>query len=639
MKNLNASMRLKVKRDTFFYPDPKGSVYFRNNVGSFRMEGSGIDQWIEILLPVFNGEHTLAELTEDLPAEYQERVYDIAASLFQNGFVQDVSQDRPHQLADKVLKKYASQIEFLGNVADSGAYRFMSYRQANVLAIGSGPIFVSLVAALLDSGLSKLHMLITDSIPTNRQRIDELAAHARKTDPEIAIVEHGLQREGKISWREAVQPFDSVLYVSQEGHVEDLRQLNAICREEGKLLFPAICLQQVGMAGPLVHPDSEGCWESAWRRVHQAAICKEQEQHAFTSTAGAMLANVVVFEWFKTITGVNEKEPRNKVFLLDLETLEGNWHSFLPHPLVRGNMTMERIQDLERHLEQNKDRSESNGLIPYFSTLTSAETGIFHIWEEGDLKQLPLAQCRIQAVDPLSEGPAGLLPEMVCTGLTHEEARRESGLEGVEAYVMRMVRELEPDDFIGVGAGETMAEGVCRGLLRCLSKELGKQQTAHIPAVFPVHVSEVEDARCQYYLQALTTMQGAPKIGLGEEVLGFPVVWVGSGGRWYGSAGLHVTLALRKSLQQALLHAQNEREFPTPQVEQASSVLLAEKEPQRLVITAVDDASFHQDVLQSALQILNNHRKQLILFDLAGEPFWKEELAGVYGVSLREEGA
>ncbi|RNB77498.1 putative thiazole-containing bacteriocin maturation protein [Brevibacillus panacihumi] len=638
MTKLDSSMRLKVKRDTFFYPDPKGSVYFRNNVGSFRMEGNGIDQWIEILLPVFDGEHTLGELTEDLPAEYQERVYDIAASLFQNGFVQDMSQERPHQLADKILQKYAPQIEFLRNVADSGAYRFMSYRQANVLAIGSGPIFVSLVAALLDSGLPKLHMLITDSIPTNRQRIEELAAHARKTDPEVAIVELGQQRDEKISWREAVQPFDSILYVSQDGHVEELRQLNAICREEGKLLFPAICLQQVGMAGPLVHPDSEGCWESAWRRVHQSAIRNEHELHVYSSTAGAMLANVTVFEWFKTITGVNEKEARNKVFLLDLETLEGNWHSFLPHPLVQGNMTMERIQDQERHLEQNEERSESNGLIPYFSTLTSAETGIFHIWEEGDLKQLPLAQCRIQAVDPLSEGPAGLLPEMVCTGLTHEEARREAGLEGIEAYAMRMVQGTGPDDFIGVGAGETKAEGVCRGLLRCLSNELAKNQKVEIPSVFPMQVSEVEDARCQYYLQALTTMQGAPKIGLGEEVLGFPVVWVGSGGRWYGSAGLHVTLALRKSLQQALLHAQNEGESPAPHVRQASSVLLAEKEPQCLVIPSLDDASCHQDVLQSALQVLKSHRKQLILFDLALESFQKEELAGVYGVLLREEG-
>ena len=106
MTRLDSSMRLKVKKDTFFLPDAKGNVYFRNNVGSFRMEGNGVDQWIEKLLPVFNGENTLGELTDKLPKEYRDRVFEIAENLFQNGFVQDVSQDRPHQLTDKICKRY-----------------------------------------------------------------------------------------------------------------------------------------------------------------------------------------------------------------------------------------------------------------------------------------------------------------------------------------------------------------------------------------------------------------------------------------------------------------------------------------------------------------------------------------------------
>ena len=40
------------------------------------------------------------------------------------------------------------------------------------------------------------------------------------------------------------------------------------------------------------------------------------------------------------------------------------------------------------------------GLLLYFRRLTSAESGIFHLWEEGDLKQLPLFQCRVQVVNP-----------------------------------------------------------------------------------------------------------------------------------------------------------------------------------------------------------------------------------------------
>ncbi|MGM9955216.1 MAG: bacteriocin maturation protein, partial [Peribacillus sp.] len=168
MKNLTPSMRLKVNRDTFFLPEPNGGVYFRNNVSSFRMEGRTIVQWIEQLIPMFNGEHALSDLTDGLPGPYRNRVMEIAEVLYKNGFVRDISQDAPHQLTDRIVDKYASQIAFLDSVGDSGARRFQDYRQLKVLAIGSGPFFVSLVSALLESGLPAFHIHIKDSESTNR---------------------------------------------------------------------------------------------------------------------------------------------------------------------------------------------------------------------------------------------------------------------------------------------------------------------------------------------------------------------------------------------------------------------------------------------------------------------------------------
>jgi putative thiazole-containing bacteriocin maturation protein len=147
MTSLNPSMRLKVKRDTFFLPESNRGVYFRNNISSFRMEGNTIDRWVEKLIPMFNGEYTLGNLTEGLPGPYRDRVYEIAEVLYRNGFVRDISQDHPHQLEDQVLKRHASQIEFVDSFVDSGAYRFQIYRQAKVLAVGSGPFFVSLVSS------------------------------------------------------------------------------------------------------------------------------------------------------------------------------------------------------------------------------------------------------------------------------------------------------------------------------------------------------------------------------------------------------------------------------------------------------------------------------------------------------------
>jgi putative thiazole-containing bacteriocin maturation protein len=344
---------------------------------------------------------------------------------------------------------------------------------------------------------------------------------------------------------------------------------------------------------------------------------------------------VIVFELFKTVTGVSEQ--RNSFFLLDLETLEGNWHPFMPHPLIYGYAAAQRVQVSNSWMDGSSDTSVSNRLLPFFNRLTSAQTGILHIWEEGDLRQLPLSQCRVQAVDPLSEGPARLLQNLVCTGLTHEEARREAGLTGIEAYVSRLAGVLvQTKEIVGIGVGETAAEGVIRGLQANLTEQLALQQKVRKQPVIRVQLSKVEDEGCRFYLQAFTAMRGTPTIALGEEVSGFPVVWVGTGDCWYGSVGLNMTMAFQKVLKAALQKVQNNAECRANQVLEASSVQFGKEVAVDLAIPS-SEGTAQPKVLREALQILKKNGKQLFIVDLAVEPFLKEGLDGVFGVSLREE--
>ncbi|MDR7002085.1 putative thiazole-containing bacteriocin maturation protein [Neobacillus niacini] len=650
MTNLTSSSRLKAKRDTFFLPDPKGGVYFRNNVSSFRLEGQTIYQWIEKLLPMFNGEQTLEALTEGLTGPYRDRVYEIAETLYKNGFVRDVSKDIPHQLNRQVLEKFASQIEFIENFVESGAYQFQEYRQAKVLAVGSGPFLISLVSALMESGLPKLNVVITEPIPTNRLRLNELVQNARKIDSDVELEEVPYHKgAGKNFWKQAVQPYDWILYVSQDGNVNELRKLNQVCQEEKKAFLPAICLEKLGFFGPLTHPESEGCFESAWRRIHQPVVEADGEPQSFSSTSGAILANVSVFEFFKKATGIAGSNQSNQIYLLNLETMEGDWLSFIPHPSVMSKSGKpELVEDLDVRLKQESDRNEQKDLLEYFSRLTSEEIGIFHTWEERNLPQLPLSQCYVQSVNPVSRGPAELLPEVVCLGLTHEEARRNAGLMGIEMYVSKMIYPSHvydfknqtdkvganlPEGFIGIGSGETIAEAVCRGLQAYLDEELKNRKGDHLNTVFGVPMGAIEDNRCRFYLNALTTLNGSPAIGLKEDILGFPVVWVRSNGCWYTGTGLNTTLALRNTLQQALLYAQNQKNFVEKQ--EKESMIYLEKKETKLEVPSCEEMT-QLDLFQSSIQVLNQNSKQLFVYDLSIEPFLKEGLAGVYGVQVRE---
>ncbi|WP_067932730.1 putative thiazole-containing bacteriocin maturation protein [Alicyclobacillus kakegawensis] len=641
MNALRPSMRMKVKADTFFVPDPNGDgVYFRNNEGSFRIEGRSIHLWVEKLLPVFNGQHTLQELTDGLPEPYRDRVYDIAELLYKNGYVRDVSTDLPHQLSHQVAMKYAPQIEFLDSLGGNGAYRFQRYREAKALVVGCGPFLLALTGALLETGLPRVHLLVTDSTPTNRQRITELESHFQQADPEVAVVElEPLQKPG--AWRETVRRFDAVFYVSPSLDLTELLALQSACRAERCLFVPAVFAEQAGMAGPLVGPDSKVCWESAWRRLHRSAVCKDPELHPFSPTAAALLANVAVFEWFKSVTEVDDPHTEASVFLLNLETLEGDWHSCLPHPLVSGLVSPQRV-DKSRILDDTRDFSDGeNGVLSYFAGLTSTTTGVFHLWEEGSLRQFPLPQCRVQPVDPLSPGPALLLPDLVGTGFTHVEARREAGLLGIEAYVARLAEQVVPpalahrDECIGVGAGVTAAEAVCRGLEKCLAAALRKQLACTSPRVVPVKLGTVEDKHGHFYLQSLAALETNVVIGLGQAICGFPVVWVGANGRWYASVGLNETLALRAALQQALC-AQSPTEGPAMCAFQGPSVHLTDKPPSILAIPSCAAVSW-AEVLRVALTVLRRNHKRIDILDLTLEPFLGQPLAGVFGVLVRDE--
>lgn len=654
MMTVNPSARLKVKRDTFYVPEPYGGVYFRNNTCSFRMEGEEIDLWIEQLLPMWDGEQTMAELTDGLPEAHASRVYEIAAMLYANGFLRDVSEDRPHSLSGQIVRSYASEIEFLEQFGPSAAYRFQTYRQAKVLAIGSGPLLLSSAAALLESGIPELYVLITDTEPTDRCRLREFAAHVKLRDSGVTLheasvsAEESQRRSGRGSvWNDAVMPFDTVMYVSRGEDFGELLAVQAACREQNKRFVPAVYLTSVGIAGPFALPGGDVSWESAWRRVHRTVLTRERPSDAYSSTAGAMLANIVVFELLKTIAGAGEANRSRSVYLLDLETLEGGWHSFVPHPVAAGVPT--EPVDAAARLKASDEASRGEEWLSGFARLTSPATGIFHTWDEGELIQLPLSQCRVQAADPLSEGPAERLQEIVGGGMTHEEARREAALAGVESYVRRWsagqggIERLEPeeaDSGLGIGAGETAAEALARALHDCLGKELRRKVADQEPAAAPVWIAALEDAAARFYYQALSRIGGTPIVGIGEHVFGMPVVWVGAGGRWYGGAGLTATLALREALREAVLQEQNrpsERAVVTKgHVVQTSSVYVDDESPAMPLDVPACDAEL-SDAVQAALQRMQAAGKRPYVFDMAVEPFLREQLAGVFGVALREE--
>ncbi|CAG7654847.1 hypothetical protein ACFQI7_23055 [Paenibacillus allorhizosphaerae] len=507
----------------------------------------------------------------------------------------------------------------------------MSFQEEGVLAVGSGPILLSLIESWYESGSSKLAVFVTSFQPTDMAALTKLAEDAQRSNPDVTLHIAAAAGGEVPDWRTIIRPFSFILYVSHCGDLEELRQLQHACIAERKPMLPAIVLKGIGMAGPLLHSDGNGSWESAWRRLHRTVFPRDGEPHCFSAAAAALLSNILVHEWHIAAAGAKEPNCVNQCFVLNPAALTGSWHPVTPHPLVSGYEPARPVE-LELTIGANDEPEDPEEWYAGFNRLTSQVTGVFHVWEECDLIQLPLAQCLVQAADPLSEGPAMLLPPLVRSGLTHEEARRESGLAGLEAYADRMIPLLfsgwssSRHDEIGVGTGCSIAEAVGRGLTSCLSKTWGKRTVSDERAITRIHCTAVEDVRCRFYLQALKRIEGKPLIAVGEPLLGFPVVWVYSGSSWYGSVDLHFTLALRRSLQKAL--SQTEAVAP-------ASIVCGQQET-RTVTIADGEPLTYASLIQSAVQLLKQSHKRLQPFDLRNEFFLGTGPFVTYGVTIGE---
>lgn len=546
----------------------------------------------------------------------------------------------------------------------------MSCEEKQVLAAGSGPILYALAAAWYKSGLSGLTVYPTDANPAERGQLDSLVSYTRSLDSASPLEILSPPSSSQPDWRVITAPFPFILYASgrrdqgepnerRELHMlQELKELQLVCLEQKKHMLPVLFIRGKGLAGPLLHSDGSGSWEPAWRSIHSAVFTGENAEEASTGIVAALLANLAVQVWSGTMAGGGECALRNQVFILNPSTWEGNWHDIPPSPLMSKLPSVQRLKDIRSLLQSELEASavDREDWFTFFEGITSPQTGIFHVWEERDLIQLPLSQCLVQPVDPLSEGPAQLLPQLVCSGLTHEEARREAGLAGLEAYAARLLPALTPSpvfhsggtslhsrirlmadqdqaghsaalERLYIGAGE-LAGGIARGLTACLANNWGDcplppDQTA--PTAIPADKIRIEDVPCNYYLQALRAGGREPLLILGETPTGFPVIQVYAAGLWYNSTGLNVTLTLRQALKKAL-QGQDGVMGPAAIKNEASN-------SPPLHAPSCDPPQQAAWVL-SAMNLLERHGWHLEVLDLQDEVSLSDSPFGIYGVTL-----
>lgn len=469
-------MQPKLKGDTFYMPLADG-IYLRNNQRTLKIKSKAAYRWLERLAPYLNGQHTLEALTHNLPPEKQIMVNDLVKALLDNGFLKDVSSDRPHTLNTREEQLYGQEIAFIDSFVDSSAYRFEQFRNSNVLLIGSGFTFTALVRASLRSGLQLLTLCPTEENPLDWQHYHEYLQRLNQqgAGQKLDAVPVPLW-EDEESVEHLLLPFDTVLFISDRPRLTRTRMLNRLCQRQKKLFIQAVIVDDHAWIGPLIHPGSDSCWECAWSRLQtnlkdpaaQLALYTDPDAASrfIAPPTASIVSNILIFEIFKYLTGIQHLETDKRMLVINLETLETESHAFLPHPCCQNchpaqeenrssvashaNSLQEKIQRLEQGSPIDTDIFSQQ-----ITTCFDSRFGLLNSLAEEDFVQVPLniSQATISHPmlfagdrNPISGGqgretfplPATLLTT-IGVGTSVHQARQRATLRGCELYAAHLL--------------------------------------------------------------------------------------------------------------------------------------------------------------------------------------------------------
>lgn len=415
---LEPSMRPKLKADAYYIPRSDG-VYLRGNNNRLFLKGKSLYRLLEHLVPNLNGKVTLADITEGLDADRKRMVTNLLEKLFVHEFLKDASQDQLHTLSMEELETYASNIAFIDSFQTSAAYRFECFRSKQLLIIGSGLCFISLIQASLQCGVKQINVVQTpeDKIsPISCQGLLDLFASCA-SEQSIQLIDIS-SWDNEVEVRNTIQAFDAILHIAERPMVARAQLLNRLCIEQRKPFIQAMIVDDHAWIGPLECPETGACWECAWRRL-QANLTHPSERHSpsefhdqplvapswfLAMPKAIMIANRLIFRLFQYFTQINSTETARKLNVIDLETSLSESHAFLPHPhcqacqhpvIATASQFLEQIQRLSHQGEIDPDQ-----FLEGFTTCIDEKLGLFTMLDD-KFVQAPLAVYKVNLSNPM----------------------------------------------------------------------------------------------------------------------------------------------------------------------------------------------------------------------------------------------
>lgn len=411
-----------------YYAETLQGAHILTPEGEFAFTGRSVYQLLDRLAPVLNGQHTLAELTAQLPPERQTMVRDLVTALVERSVVRDTE---PAAEVGAELAGHEHEVAFTGYFRGSPATVFREYQNTTTLVLGTGELAAAVATAATRSGLREVRVVTTSEREATAG--DTLAVP--ESDAAIELLLDGIQL---------------VLHATDGPMVGRAQLLDRLCAGRNIRLAQALVVD--GCAW--LTSRSGDSWTAGWRRAQArrpVALPQSLSRGPELSSVSAIaVANQLVHGVFQSIIQPAE-QSRSRMVRVNLSTLASDTATFLSHPysVVAEPATdiVDRIGQLQRGARLTDEEFSQRAAV-----CVGDLVGVFDDPVEREFAQQPLHVCAIKVSDPVGLH-ASDRPTLMVTGagLDFATARWRAARRAFAVYASLMV---DPRQLIPVIPGE-----------------------------------------------------------------------------------------------------------------------------------------------------------------------------------------
>lgn len=409
-----AATRPRIRRDVLFTETPDG-VLFHNADGGFRLTAKSAYRFATLLVPHFNGEHTVAEICEGFGDRQRAMVGELVGTLYERGFARDVPSRpaagvsaEPEPSAD-VARRFEAQIAYVDHYTDDAARRFQRFRDTRVAVVGTDLVARWCALSLIRNGGAAVGVLPA----LDREVIAQEAATAAADGCPVEVRDLA---DGPVTW-DSLDGYDVVVVTGAPDAPGVILALLRTGVPAGRTLLPVWSFGRQSVAGPAMSAQTTGCWACAVLRLGTNGASAPAADvwsalalglPATTPLPGgplsAMLGNLLGFEVFKSATGALPAETAGQLIVQDTESLDVASEPLLPHPRCPfcADDTLAEVPEVDLATGDTDDAlalptvdtaREADELVAELnrrSVLLRPHAGVFRRYDDEDITQTPL---------------------------------------------------------------------------------------------------------------------------------------------------------------------------------------------------------------------------------------------------------